>query len=63
MPAMRVTRPLPGDDDDPEVSAPMPLTPLVAPTPPAQRACPRPSRRPLPRAPVAPVTAGPAAAP
>lgn len=60
MPAMRVSRPLPGDDDDPEISAPMPLTPLVAPTPPAH------ARMPTslpPSAPVAPAAAGPAAAP
>ena len=35
MPHMRVTRPLPGDDDEP-VSAPMPLNPLIASTPSAQ---------------------------
>jgi FHA domain-containing protein len=63
MPAMRVTRPLPGDDDDPEVSAPMPLTPLVAPTPPAHARMPTTLPPAAPAAPVAPVTAGPAAAP
>ena len=35
MPAMRVTRPLPGDDGDPEISAPMPLMPTPAPRAPA----------------------------
>ena len=35
MPHMRVTRPLPGDDDEP-VSAPMPLNPLIASNPSAQ---------------------------
>jgi len=55
MPAMRVTRPLPGDDDDPEVSAPMPLTPTAAPTPPAHMRMP--AAQP-PAAPVAPLPAG-----
>jgi len=65
MPAMRVTRPLPGDDDDRETSGPMPLTPRVAPTPPAHARMPRQEAPATPPAPApaaaAPVAAGPAA--
>lgn len=46
MPAMRVTRPLPGDDDDPEISAPMPLMPSA----PAPAAVSRPAPTPAPAA-------------
>ena len=56
MPHMRVTRPLPGDDEDP-VSAPMPLNLLIGATPPAP-ARPTAGMRP----PVEPSTATPAAA-
>jgi FHA domain-containing protein len=59
MPAMRVSRPLPGDDGDPEVSAPMPLTPLVAPTPPAHARMPS-TRPPAPASPPVPPARPPA---
>lgn len=62
MPAMRVTRPLPGDDDDPEISAPMPLMPSA----PAPAAAPRPVAGPAPtahaRMPAQPAAATPAPA-